>query len=125
MFRDSDFRYLVASVTIVLILTALAVSYEIGYITGDSWFETIIAVIRWQGAIVPTTLIFLATWEVFKVIADRIIARNRERIRQEAHEQGREEMREEIIRQLEGLPEDVRRRIPFLSDLSEGNAKKN
>jgi hypothetical protein len=125
MFRDSDFRYLVASVTIVLILTALAVSYEIGYITGDSWFETIIAVIRWQGAIVPVTLIFLATWEVFKVIADRIIARNRERIRQEAHEQGREEMREEIIRQLEGLPEDVRRRIPFLSDLSEGNAKKN
>ena len=121
MFRDSDFRYLVASVTIVLILTALAVSYEIGYITGDSWFETIIAVIRWQGAIVPVTLIFLATWEVLKVIADRIIARNRERIRQE----GREEGRKEIIRQLEGLPEDVRRRIPFLSDLSEGNAEKN
>ena len=55
------------------------------------------------------------------MIADRIIARNRERIRQE----GREEGRKEIIRQLEGLPEDVRRRIPFLSDLSEGNAEKN
>ena len=129
MFRDSDFRYLVASVTIVLILTALAVSYEIGYITGDSWFETIIAVIRLQGAIVPVTLIFLATWEVSKVIADRIIARNRERIRQEAREegrkQGREEMRKEILQQIEGLPEDVRCRIPFLSDWPEGNAEKN
>ena len=55
------------------------------------------------------------------MIADRIIARNRERVRQEAREEGRKEGREEIIRQLEGLPEDVRRRIPFLC---EGNPEK-
>ncbi len=59
------------------------------------------------------------------MIADRIIARNRERIREEAHAQGREEGRKEIIRQLESLPENVRSRIPFLSDLSEGDTKKN
>ena len=59
------------------------------------------------------------------MIADRIIARNRERIRQEARKEGHEEGRKEIIRQLEGLPEDVRRRIPFLSDLTEGNVEKN
>ena len=94
---------------------------KLGYITGDSWFETIIAVIRWQGAIVPVTLVFLATWEILKVIADRIIARNRERIRQEARAEGRKEMREEIIRQLKDLPEDVRRKIPFLC---EGNPEK-
>ena len=66
-----------------------------------------------QGAIVPVTLIFLATWEVSKVIADRIIARNRERIRQEAREEGRKlrtchgKVRKEILQQIEGLPEDV------------------
>ena len=63
------------------------------------------------------------------MIADRIIARNRERIRQEAREegrkQGREEMRKEILQQIEGLPEDVWCRIPFLSDWPEGNAEKN
>ena len=90
MFRENDFRYLVAALVIVLGLTILSILYEWMLAPHDSTLETTVAIIRWQGDIFPIAIIGIATVEVFKVIADRMIAKRKERDIERGREQERE-----------------------------------
>ena len=83
MFREDDFRYLCWFVALDLGLTALSLVYEIIWGTGDSIFKVAIATVRWQGVVIPTTLTIIGVVEVIRVLASRIIARDKEKAREE------------------------------------------
>ena len=104
MFREDDFRYLCWFIALDLILSALSFCYEIVYGTGDSIFDAAIATLRWQGAVVPLTLTIIGTWEVGKVIASRIIARDREKAQQELQEKWEAWNRRRLEAEAKGQP---------------------
>ena len=83
MFKEDDFVYLLLSVVIILAFTTASFVYEVAAVTQDSWFQTAIATVRWQGVIVPVTVTILAIVEFVRVLASRIITRDKEKARQE------------------------------------------
>ena len=89
MFRENDFPYLVAALAVVFGFTVLSIWYEVAIVDQDSKMAIVEAIIRWQGVILPVTIISIAVWEVFTVIANRMIAH----FRQEDRQQGRKEER--------------------------------
>lgn len=94
MFRENDFRYLISALVTVLILTIVSIVYEWRLVDDDSWLDTIVAIIRWQGVILPLTIICIALFEVTKVIANRMIAHFKQKDRAEGRAEGRAEERE-------------------------------
>ena len=69
MFRDTDFGYLVLSLVAVLACNVVTIWCN------GAWFPDPVEIIKWQSTVVPVSLIILATVEVLRVIADRIIKR--------------------------------------------------
>ena len=63
MFRNYDLRFLIPYIILMLLLTGLAVWYEVAYQTDDSWPETIAAIGQGAGSTVSATFIIFATVE--------------------------------------------------------------
>ena len=95
MFKEDDFVYLSLSFVIILVLTIASFVYEVAAVTQDSWFQTAIATIRWQGVIVPVTVTILVMVEFARVLA-RIINERRDRAKvEEGRQEGRQENNQE------------------------------
>ena len=105
MFRENDAKYLLASVAVAFIGSILSAVYEVSVVTGDTSWQTAIAILKWHGVIIPVTIYIIAIFEVLRVIADRIIARRREKDREEGRQagfqagfqEGRQEVRELML----------------------------
>ena len=97
MFRDNDFRYLALSLLLVLVCNAVTIGYQGRY--NVIWAPDPVAIVKWQSNVVPVAIIILATIEVLRVIADRIIKRlnqkDREEMFRQAVEQARQQARQE------------------------------
>ena len=96
MFRDNDFRYLVLSLLVVLVCNAMTIYYQGRY--NGIWSPDPIEIVKWQSTAVPVTIIILATIEVLRVIADRIIKRLNQKDREETVRQAMEQVRQESAR---------------------------
>ena len=93
MFRDTDFRYLVLSLLLVLVCNAVTIGYQGRY--NVIWAPDPVAIVKWQSNVVPVAIIILATIEVLRVIADRIIKRLNQKDREEMFRQAVEQARQE------------------------------
>ena len=93
MFRDNDFRYLVLSLLLVLVCNAVTIGYQ-GLYNGI-WPPDPVAIVKWQSNVVPVAIIVLATIEVLRVIADRIIKRLNQKDREETLRQAFEYVRQQ------------------------------
>ena len=91
MFRDHESAYLIASVTLVWLLTGVGVWYEIDYRDIDSPVETVAAILGWVSSAIAVTVLILATVEVAMIFAERYRARRFEEGREEGKEEGRKE----------------------------------
>ena len=96
MFRDNDFRYLVLSLLLVLACNAVTIGYQ-GLYNGI-WPPDPVAIVKWQSNVVPVAIIILATIEVLRVIADRIIKRLNQKDRDETVRKALEQARQESAR---------------------------
>ena len=91
MFRDNNLVYLVASVAITLFGTLLTVIYEVWFGKETTVFATALAIIKWQGVIVPLAVHIVATSEVMRVIGNRMLEKWRENDRERWLQEGRQE----------------------------------
>ena len=116
MFRENDFWYLAGALLAILGLTIVSIGYEGAVVDQDSKLETIVAIIRWQGVILPVTVTGIATAEVVRVIASRMIAHFSQKDRAEGKAEGKAEERKRIVRELRTLPTDLQNQIPLLQE---------
>ena len=117
MFRDDDHLYVAIGVTIVFILTILSTVFEWAWVDDDSTLETILAIIKWQGVILPITIVGIAGFEVSRVLATRVIAR----FKNEDREKGRAEERARIMKDIESLPPAVQEQVrPLIEEKKPG-----
>ena len=89
MFRDSEFHYLALSLVLVVVGNGVAIAYQ-GFSKGI-WFPGPVEIVKWQSNVISVGLIVLATLEVLKVIANRIINRLNQKDRDEVVRQVRED----------------------------------
>jgi hypothetical protein len=93
LFRDHENRYLVASVGLVLVLTALVAVYETAFKTDDSAIETILAIAQGVSSAVAIAVTAIALWEVLVIFAEKYKARRYEEGRQEGRKEGQRQER--------------------------------
>ena len=103
MFRDHENRYLVASVGLVLVLTALVAVYETVFKTDDSATETILAIAQGVSSAVAIAVTAIALWEVLVIFAEKYKARRYEEGRKEGQRQERRAWEEWNARRLGAL----------------------
>ncbi len=112
MFRDHEIGYLIASLILVYILTGLGMWHEIAYGESETVGEHLVAFGKAAGSAIATTLIILATFEVFMVFAERYRRRRFNEAREQGREEGRTEGREEG--RTEGREEERKEWIEWL-----------
>ena len=108
MFKEDDFFYLSLSFVIILVLTIASFVYEVVAVTQDSWVQTIIATVRWQGVIVPVTVTILVIVEFARVFARKINNRRDRAKVEEGRQEGRQEVHQEWMEWLSRVERDGR-----------------
>ncbi len=123
MFRDNEFRYVVASVALAWAIAIPIGAYEIFVNRADTVLATALAVLAGVAVATGFTLLAIATLEVIMVLSrrvnERLLANAHQRGRQEGHQEGRQEgllegRQEERKRTREwydSLPEEIRDQI--------------
>jgi hypothetical protein len=89
MFRDSEFHYLALSLVLVVVGNGVAIAYQ--GLSKGIWLPGPVEIVKWQSNVIAIVLIVLATLEVLKVIANRIINRLNQKDRDEVVRQVRED----------------------------------
>ena len=89
MFRDSEFHYLALSLVLVVVGNGVAIAYQ--GLSKGIWSPGPVEIVKWQSNVISVGVIVLATLEVLKVIANRIINRLNQKDRDEVVRQVRED----------------------------------
>lgn len=89
MFRDSEFHYLALSLVLVVVGNGVAIAYQ--GLSKGIWLPGPVEIVKWQSNVISVGVIVLATLEVLKVIANRIINRLNQKDRDEVVRQVRED----------------------------------
>ena len=99
MLWDYEFHYLALTLVLVLVGNGVAIAYQ--GLSKGIWLPSPAEIVKWQSNVISVGLIVLATWEVLKVIANRIINRLNQKDRDEAVRQVREDNKRRLHEAIE------------------------
>jgi flagellar biosynthesis/type III secretory pathway M-ring protein FliF/YscJ len=78
------YRYSGFALLVFILLTSIAIGYEVAYEDKDSMAQTIASVFRWFGPILEVQVILVIIWEgIIMVMAERLKAKYKEEGRAE------------------------------------------